>query len=94
MKDLSMKVELACPTCGCTQFAYEEPLAGQDFTDEWGFKCTHCGRTYTRKCLVEANSDYIDATAETMGDEYRQEIAKEIERELGKIKGLKIEVKI
>ncbi len=80
MDDMSVQVALSCPTCGCTEFAYETPNASQDFTDDWPFTCAHCGRTFTRSQLIEANSESIDATISDMGDDIVAALSKDLER--------------
>lgn len=86
MDDLSRNVELSCPTCGCTQFAYETPESGSDFTDDWPFTCAHCGRTYTRAELIDLNRESIDATIEDMGNEITAALGKELEKQFKKIR--------
>lgn len=80
MDDLSRQVELICPTCGCTQFASEELPVGQEYTDDWEFTCAHCGRRFTRKQLIEANTETINAHIEDMGDEIVAEVAKQFKK--------------
>ena len=80
MDDLSVQVPMCCPTCGCTEFKYEEPGSGEDFTDDWPFTCAHCGRTFSRAELIEANTESIDATIQDMGDDIVAAAAKELEK--------------
>lgn len=84
MDDLSVQVALTCPTCGCTEFAYETPASGQDFTDDWAFTCAHCGRTFTRAELIEANAESIDMTVSDMGDGIVDALAKDLKKALKK----------
>ncbi len=90
MDDVVRHVDLSCPTCGCVEFSHDEPPAGEDYTDDWEFTCAHCGRTFTRRNLIEANQDAIDATVEEMGDELARATVKDIEKQL---KGLGFKVK-
>lgn len=92
MDDAVINVTLACPVCGCTQFESEEPALGQEYTDEWKFTCTNCGRTLTRAQLIEANSESIDAAVEENSDEIVNEAMKRIDRELKK-SGLKVTIR-
>ena len=68
MDDITAIMAIVCPVCGCTQFAYDDPEPGQDFSEDWPFKCGHCGRTFTYAQLLDGNSESIDATISDMGD--------------------------
>lgn len=82
MDDISREVELACPTCGCTQFSFEAPSSEQDFTDDWEFTCAHCGNVITRKQLIESNTESINSHIEDMGDEITAAFEQELEEQL------------
>lgn len=84
MDDLSRQVELICPTCGCTQFVSEELPVGQEYTDDWEFICAHCGHRFTRKQLIEENTETINAHIENMGNEIVAEMAKDLKKQLKK----------
>lgn len=84
MDDLSVQIALYCPTCGCSEFTYEMPINGQDFTDDWAFICAHCGRTLTRAELIEANTESIDRTVSDMGDDIVDVLAKDLKKTLKK----------
>lgn len=94
MEDLSRNVELACPTCGCLEFEFEKPSAGEEYTDDWEFTCAHCGRTFTHARLIEANQEAIDATIDKMGEEAAKAFEKELEKSLKGLKNLKIKVRL
>lgn len=80
MDGFSIQVGLTCPTCGCAEFE-SEPLKGdEEYTDDWPFTCVHCGRTFTRKELIEANSASIDAAVDDMKDEIVEAAAKELRK--------------
>jgi transposase-like protein len=84
MDEYSRKVELYCPTCGCTQFSCETPSPGRDCTDDWEFTCVHCGRLFTREQLKEANTESINAHIEDMGDEIMVAFEQELKKQLKK----------
>ena len=84
MDDLSVQVALACPTCGCTEFAYETPAPGEDFTDDEVFTCAHCGRSLTRAELIEANAESIDMTVNDMGGDIVDALSKDLKKSLKK----------
>jgi transposase-like protein len=80
MDDFSIHVRLACPTCGCTEFE-SGPLKGdKNYTDDWSFTCTHCGRAFTHKELIEANAGSIDAAVDDMKDEIIDAAARELKK--------------
>lgn len=63
-------VSLLCPTCGCTQFSYDEGVdeAIQVMT------CASCEREFNRDELIRENSENID--------EHLSEIKKEVTKDL------------
>lgn len=79
MDDLSVQVSLSCPTCGCTQFS-ETPEANQGLTDECRFTCGHCGATFSKSQLIEANSESIDATVRDMSDDILAAFSKDLKK--------------
>lgn len=82
MDDFSIEVGLACPTCGCTEFESEQPGKDEEYTDDWPFTCAHCGRTFSRKELIEANAESIDAAVDDIQDEIVEAAAKELKNAL------------
>lgn len=84
MDNLSVQVALTCPTCGCSEFAYETPSPGQDFTDGWMFTCVHCGKSLTRAELIEANAESIDTTISDMGEDIVGALSKDLKKTLMK----------
>lgn len=82
--DFTRQVELICPTCGCAQFSHETLSAGQEYNDGSQFTCAHCGRTFTRKELIEANTESINARIEDMGVEITAVLASELKKQFKK----------
>ena len=78
MDDLSIEVGLTCPTCGCTEFESEQPGEDEDCTDDRLFTCAHCGRAFSRKELIGANAESIDAAIDDMQGEIIEVAAKEL----------------
>jgi len=78
--DFSIQVGLTCPTCGCTEFKSEQSKANEEYTDDLPFTCAHCGRAFTRKELIEANTESIDAAVDDMKDEIVNAATKELKR--------------
>lgn len=53
----NLTIPLNCPTCGGTQFEYEEDASD----DSQPVNCLACGFTTTKAELITANSENIDA---------------------------------
>lgn len=83
MDDLSVQVPLSCPTCGCTQFS-ESSGANQAPDDDSYFTCAHCGATFSRSQLIDANSESIDATIQDMSDDILTKLSKDLKRAMGR----------
>ena len=66
------KVGLLCPTCGCTQFEFEE---GVDQTIEIA-KCASCGRRLTKDELIQENSENISEHIKEIGGQVMNDLAK------------------
>ncbi|MGX7108683.1 ECs_2282 family putative zinc-binding protein [Facklamia miroungae] len=75
MKDLSRNIELNCPICANDQFEYDSEL------ESTTYKCSDCGKEFTKDELLEANEYKINANLEDV----KQEALMEIEKELKKI---------
>lgn len=78
MNNISIEISLSCPTCGCTEFKSEKLEEGEEYTDDWPFTCAHCGKTFTRKELIEANTESIDTAVNDIKDEIVEAAAKEL----------------
>ena len=89
MKDekYSRNVSMLCPTCGCSQFEFEN---GVDETIEIA-KCASCGRTLTKDELIRENSENINEHVKEIGAQVTKDLAKEMKESLMKAsKGNKI----
>lgn len=84
MEDLSVQVTLTCPTCGCSEFAYEKPIPNQVLSDDWMFSCAHCGRSFSRSDLIEANNESIGTTVGDMGDDIVEALSEDLKKALKK----------
>ena len=80
MDDLSAPVAMCCPTCGRTEFKDIEPGSDEGFTDNWPITCAHCGRSFSRAELIEANGESINATIQDMDNVIFAAAAKELEK--------------
>lgn len=71
-------VAMLCPTCGSSQFAYD------DENDDGLFRCVSCDRELTREELIRENDETIQAHASEMGAEVLRDAAKELRDSLRK----------
>lgn len=66
-------IELHCPTCGGTQFEYD------DSDDTVPVKCTSCGLIMSRDALIAANGDNIGAHVEQIKGEVAADLKKQLQ---------------
>jgi predicted nucleic acid-binding Zn-ribbon protein len=70
------ELTLLCPTCGSSQFAY-------DNEDESGpITCADCARESTRDQLILDNQERIDLQLKEIGEEVVADAAKELNKSL------------
>jgi hypothetical protein len=70
-------VELACPTCGGTQFEH-----GSDIENDTAqVRCIGCDRTFSKDELIAANAENIDGHVREVGSE----IIKDLKKDLGRL---------
>jgi predicted nucleic acid-binding Zn-ribbon protein len=74
------QIRLTCPTCGGTQFEFDEATDA----DDQAVKCAQCNRETTRRALIDDNSENINAHISEIGDEIVKDIGKELSKSLGK----------
>lgn len=75
------KLTLLCPTCGSSQFSYDED-------DESGpVICVDCKRETTRDDLIRDNQERIDFEVEEIGKEAVADMTKELNKSLKKAFG-------
>ena len=73
-------IRLLCPTCGCSNFSYEE---GSDETIQI-MTCTSCEREFNKEELIQENSENIDEHLSEINKEVTKDIADEINKSLKK----------
>ena len=73
-------VRLLCPTCGCSDFSYDE---GTDETIQI-MTCASCGREFNKDELIRKNSENIDEHLSEMKEEITKDIADELRKSLRK----------
>ncbi|UDN34901.1 ECs_2282 family putative zinc-binding protein [Proteus sp. NMG38-2] len=69
-------ISLLCPTCGCSDFSYEE---GRDETIQV-MTCASCDRELNKDELIQENSENIDEHL----SEIKEEVLKDVQDELRK----------
>lgn len=89
MKDLSRNVSLLCSICGNNQFEtldkeYEDLTEAPDSTR---FKCSDCGRVFTKFELIDENEEIINANIQDIKNEAVAEVEKELKKTLKKMGG-------
>lgn len=77
-KNYNRNVSLLCPTCGCSQFLYEN---GVDETIEIS-KCASCAREVTKDELIHENSENIDEHVKEIGKSRTDDVAKQLRESL------------
>lgn len=73
-------VSLLCPTCGCSEFSYEE---GSDETIEI-MTCASCEREFNKDELIQENSENIEEHLSEMKEEVVKDVADELRKSLKK----------
>lgn len=72
-KDYSQSVSMICPTCGGTDFSFEQ--------DDSPVRCIGCDRVLTRDELIRENGFQIDYAV----DDMKKEIMTDVTRDLHEI---------
>lgn len=76
------EIQLRCPTCGGTQFEYDDKTIS---SDEQIVKCVQCNRETTKQALFDENTENINAHVSQVGDEVVKDLSKELNKTLKKI---------
>ncbi|WP_409423773.1 MULTISPECIES: ECs_2282 family putative zinc-binding protein [unclassified Pseudoalteromonas] len=73
-------VSLLCPTCGCSDFSYED---GSDETIQI-MTCASCEREFNKDELIQENSENIEEHLSEMKEEVVKDVAEELRKSLKK----------
>ncbi|WP_159660617.1 ECs_2282 family putative zinc-binding protein [Alcanivorax xiamenensis] len=73
-------VSLLCPTCGCSEFSYEE---GVDESIQV-VTCASCEREFNKDELIRENSENIDEHLSEIKKEVTKDFAAEVRKSLKK----------
>ena len=76
----SRNIELRCPTCGGSQFEYDDDIDA----DHAIVRCIGCDRTMTKDELIKENAENIDEHAKEIGKEAMDDLAKKMKKDLKK----------
>ena len=79
-KKYDRNISLQCPTCGCTEFEFEESVE----TDTNPVKCARCGRELKKDELIRENSENISEHVKEIGDEVVKDFGKKLKENLRK----------
>lgn len=74
------RVELICPTCGGSQFEYDDVIED----DKANVRCIGCDRVFTKAELIQENVENIYEHAKEIGKEVVADIAKKMKKDLRK----------
>ena len=83
----SRQIGLLCPTCGHSQFSYDEDKAHED---DSMFKCAHCGLSLTKLELIERNQGVIEANVEEIAQEVMVDLKSELKKAFQGNKNIRI----
>lgn len=73
-------VTLCCPTCGGTQFEYDNGIDDAHAN----VRCISCNREMTKEELIHENSENIEEHVSEIGKEARDDLVKEMRKNLKK----------
>jgi uncharacterized Zn finger protein (UPF0148 family) len=73
-------ISLLCPTCGCSDFSYEE---GSDETIQV-MNCASCGREFNKDDLIQENGENIEEHLSEVKEEVLRDITDELRKSLKK----------
>ena len=81
MKNLDRKVTLLCPLCGNDLFSCEiqgiDSLV--DAPDTTPFRCADCGSVYTKRELIDGNTEVLENAQQEMMEDALEETLRELE---------------
>lgn len=73
-------ISLLCPTCGCTQFSYDEGVDEEIQV----MTCASCEREFNRDELIQENSENINEHLSEIKKEVTKDVTDEIRKSLKK----------
>lgn len=80
LEKYNRNIALTCPTCGCSNFSYDE---GSGETIQVMI-CASCERELTREELIQENSENSEEHLSEMKKEIVQDVADELRKSLKK----------
>ncbi|MDD4350985.1 MAG: hypothetical protein PHP83_02255 [Clostridia bacterium] len=86
MKDLSKRIELYCPICGCSDFSSldieTKELLNAD--DSSKVQCANCKKIFKISEILDSNQEIINSNIEKIQNEALLEIEKQLKRTFNK----------
>lgn len=82
MKNLDRTLNLLCPVCGNDQFSSLDVDMDDilDASDDVRVQCADCKNIFTKKSLIEENSEAIEATIDDIKDDFIEELKKTLKK--------------
>ncbi|WP_038881868.1 ECs_2282 family putative zinc-binding protein [Vibrio jasicida] len=74
LDNLNREVSLMCPTCGCTDFSFEEHDENEQVT------CARCERMMLRTDLINENSELISENTNEIVKDAQKQIEAEVRK--------------
>jgi uncharacterized Zn finger protein len=81
-KDYDRNIELNCPTCGETQFEFDEAEPDETRT----YKCIRCDSVFTHSQIMDGNAEKIENNVSEIRDEVISEFRKSISKMIKRIR--------
>ena len=82
MKDISREVRMLCPLCGNDLFSCEiqgiDSLV--DAPDTTPFRCADCGSVYTKRELIDGNTEVLENAQQEMMEDALEELRRRIKK--------------
>lgn len=82
MKDISREVRMLCPLCGNDLFSCEiqgiDSLV--DAPDATPFRCADCGSVYTKRELIDGNTEVLENAQQEMMEDALEELRRRIKK--------------
>lgn len=82
MKDISREVRMLCPLCGNDFFSCEiQGIDGfVDAPDTTPFRCADCGSVYTKRELIDGNTEVLENAQQEMMEDALEELRRRIKK--------------
>ncbi|RYZ76264.1 MAG: hypothetical protein EOP05_05540 [Proteobacteria bacterium] len=86
---LDEQMSLSCPSCGGTEFDFDQPEAAADDSAEPEattlLQCAKCGKEITYGDLVSANAESVDQHVQDIGAEFAENLKANLQDAIKKL---------